>query len=150
MDFDRLDSRERPSQSIDPAAAIGVGIALNALRSIAAGSGSLKLVGESIVGTLNECGQEISVRVTKENFFLDENTLLLEEGNSPSERLKEVTLRIFELASIVASGKNHEDPDFTILCEEILGYNHDQQQMQISFFPMETLNLGAESGDFQQ
>ena len=140
MKFDDKHAKPGESQPIDAGVAIGIGVALTALRSIASGNGSLRKDGEVVTGTLKEFGRAITVSVTQTSFALDGQEVLSDTARRPSERLKDVSSRIFELASMVAAGANQESEDFAILGQEINGYVHDQSLIGVHLPVVGTMN----------
>lgn len=128
--------------TIDAGVAMGIGIALNCLRTIAAGFGALRKEGDALLGYSIEEGQNLDVYITQNNFHLLGDVLLTPEGQKPSERLREVSSRLFELACVVADGKKSDHQDFTILAEEICGYLHDQQKIAVEFISLDAESFG--------
>lgn len=137
----------RRYQSIDALTAIGIGVAVNALRSIAAGQGTLLRDGEQVTGVLKEGARAVAVQVTKESFVLDGQTVLLEANRLPTERLEDVRSRIFDLAVAVANGLGHSTEEFSTRAREIEAYTDDQSQIRVVSLALSTGQLPSSAPD---
>jgi hypothetical protein len=145
MGMEELGKNRRSLQTIDPVTAIGIGAALHALHAIAEGKGRLQQNGDTFNGILNEAGSENKIMVSRESFEIDGKEVVREPHLKSSERLEDVSSRLFDLASLVANGINRHCPKFVKLSEEIKNYLHDQNRVEVRF-----ININDETGGLSQ